>query len=117
MLEVLPVRNLSPLTQRSYVEHVARFVRHFGRSPEGLGPEGTRWIAYGRGFFLPVRVLSRLFRRRFLTALQEAFDAGRLHFAGSLHPLADPSGFAAHLYPTRHTDWVVYAKRPFAGPQ
>lgn len=69
------------------------------------------------GFFLPVRVLSRLFRRLFLEALQAAFDTGRLHFAGSLDALADPSGFAAHLQPTRHTDWVVYAKPPFAGSQ
>jgi hypothetical protein len=65
---------------------------------------------------LPVRVLSRLFRRLFLDALQEAFDTGQLHFAGSLQALADPSGFAAHLHPTRQTDWVVYAKPPFAGP-
>jgi len=82
----------------------------------GLSPDGTRWIACRPGFFLPVRVLSRLFRRLFLEALQAAFDTGRLHFAGSLHALIDPSGFAAHLHPTRHTDWVVYAKRPFAGP-
>ena len=61
--------------------------------------------------------MSRLFRRLFLDALREAFDTGRLHFAGSLHALADPAGFAAHLQPTRQTDWVVYAKRPFAGPQ
>ena len=63
----------------------------------GLSPDGTRWIACRPGFFLPVRVLSRLFRRLFLDALQEAFDTGQLHFAGSLHALADPSGFAAHL--------------------
>ena len=83
----------------------------------GLSPDGTRWIACRPGFFLPVRVLSRLFRRLFLTSLQEAFDAGQLHFAGSLQALATSSGFAAHLQPTRHTNWVVYAKRPFAGPQ
>ena len=83
----------------------------------GLSPDGTRWIACRPGFFLPVRVLSRLFRRLFLTALQEAFDAGQLHFAGSLHALSEPHGFAAHLQPARATDWVVYAKRPFAGPQ
>jgi Putative transposase/Transposase zinc-binding domain len=82
----------------------------------GLSPDGTRWIACRPGFFLPVRVLSRLFRRLFLQSLQEAFDAGQLYFAGTLHALADPSGFAAHLQPTRQTDWVVYAKRPFAGP-
>jgi len=83
----------------------------------GLSPDSTRWIACRPGFFLPVRVLSRLFRRLFLESLQEAFDTGRLHFAGSLDALADPSGFAAHLHPTRQTDWVVYAKPPFAGPQ
>ena len=83
----------------------------------GLSPDGTRWIACRPGFFLPVRVLSRLFRRLFLASLQEAFDAGRLHFAGSLQALAERSGFAAHLQPTRQTDWVVYAKPPFAGPQ
>lgn len=83
----------------------------------GLSPDGTRWIACRPGFFLPVRVLSRRFRRLFLTALQEAFDDGQLHFAGSLDALAHPSGFAAHLAPTRLTDWVVYAKRPFAGPR
>lgn len=83
----------------------------------GLSPDGTRWIACRPGFFLPVRVLSRLFRRRFLEALQDAFDTDQLHFAGSLHALADPSRFAAHLQPTRQTDWVVYAKAPFAGPQ
>lgn len=83
----------------------------------GLSPDGTRWIACRPGFFLPVRVLSRLFRRLFREALQEAFDSGRLHFAGSRHTLSDQSGFTAHLQPTRQTDWVVYAKPPFAGPQ
>jgi hypothetical protein len=83
----------------------------------GLSPDRTRWIACRPGFFLPVRVLSRLFRRLFLTALHEAFDAGRMHFTGALQALATSAGFAAHLQPTRQTDWVVYAKRPFAGPQ
>jgi len=83
----------------------------------GLSPDGTRWVACRPGFFLPVRVLSRLFRRLFLESLQTAFDTGQLRFCGSLQPLAEPSGFAAHLQPTRHTQWVVYAKRPFAGPQ
>ncbi len=83
----------------------------------GLSPDGTRWIACRPGFFLPVRVLSRLFRRRFLDALQEAFDAGRLHVVASLEALADPHHFAAQVQPARETDWVVYAKPPFAGPQ
>lgn len=82
----------------------------------GLSPDGTRWVACRPGFFLPVRVLSRLFRRLFLTALHDAFDAGQLRFTGALHALADPQSFADHLQPTRQTEWVVYAKRPFAGP-
>ena len=83
----------------------------------GLSHDGTRWIACRRGFFLPVRVLSRLFRRLFLTYLDDAFDAGHLRFAGALAPLSQPGGFADHLRSTRHTEWVVYAKPPFAGPQ
>ena len=85
----------------------------------GGGPslDGTRWIACRPGFFLPVRVLSRLFRRLFLTALEHAFDAGDLAFFGALHALRDRAAFRQHLAPTRQLDWVVYAKRPFAGPQ
>jgi hypothetical protein len=82
----------------------------------GLSPDGSRWIPCRPGFFLPVRVLSRLFRRLFLTALQAAFAAGQLRFAGALQTLADPPRFADHLRPARQTEWVVYAKRPFAGP-
>ncbi len=83
----------------------------------GLSPDGTRWIACRPGFFLPVRVLSRLFRRLFLTALHDAFDDGQLRFSASLQALADPRVFADHLRPARQTEWVVYAKPPFAGPQ
>jgi hypothetical protein len=83
----------------------------------GLAPDGTRWVACRPGFFLPVRVLSRLFRRLFLTALHDAFDEGQLRLAASLEALADPRGFADHLQPARQTEWVVYAKAPFAGPQ
>ncbi len=83
----------------------------------GLSRDGTRWIACRPGFFLPVRVLSRLFRRLFLRYLQEAFDAGRLHFAASLEVLTDPHAFADHLAPAQQKEWVVYAKPPFAGPQ
>jgi hypothetical protein len=83
----------------------------------GLSRDGTRWIACRPGFFLPVRVLSRLFRRLFLQSLQQAFEAGRLHFAGTLAPLAEPPAFARHVAPARQTEWVVYAKRPFAGPR
>ena len=82
----------------------------------GLSPDGSRWIACRPGFFLPVRVLSRLFRRLFLDRLAAAHGAGRLAFHGDLAPLADPAAFAAHLAPLRRAEWVVYAKRPFAGP-
>ena len=83
----------------------------------GLSPDGTRWIACRPGFFLPVRVLSRLFRRLFLKQLEAAFAAGTLHLAGSLHALHNPHAWARYLAPVRHIEWVVYAKRPFAGPQ
>ncbi len=61
-------------------------------------------------------MLSRLFRRLFLTALHDAFEDGHLRVSGSLQALSDPQGFADHLQPARHTEWVVYAKPPFAGP-
>jgi hypothetical protein len=82
----------------------------------GLSPDGTRWIACRPGFFLPVRVLSRLFRRLFLAAVQHAFEDGHLRFSGALQGLSDPRAFAAHLQPVGQTEWVVYAKPPFAGP-
>jgi hypothetical protein len=82
----------------------------------GLSPEGS-WIACRPGFFLPVRVLSRLYRRLFLERLRTAFDAGRLGFFGELAGLAKPPAFAAHLRPLHTIEWVVYAKRPFGGPQ
>jgi hypothetical protein len=83
----------------------------------GLSADGQRWIACRRGFFLPVRVLSRLFRRRFREALTQAHQAGRLQFFGEHAALAAPAAFAAWLAPLRRCEWVVYAKRPFAGPE
>lgn len=83
----------------------------------GLGPDGTRWIACRPGFFLPVRVLSRLFRRRFLEELQRLHEVGKLKFFGEHASLADAGAFRAWLSPLRRSEWVVYAKRPFAGPQ
>lgn len=83
----------------------------------GLSPDGTRWISCRPGFFLPVRVLSRLFRRLFLEYLLTAFDSGKLEFFSSLEPLRERHAFLQHLAPTRETEWVVYAKRPFAGPE
>jgi len=83
----------------------------------GLSLDGERWIACRPGFFLPVRVLSRLFRRRFLEELEQAHRAGRLQFFGEHAALADASTFARWLAPLRACEWVAYAKRPFAGPQ
>jgi hypothetical protein len=83
----------------------------------GLAPDGTRWIACRPGFFLPVRVLSRLFRRRFLEELQRLHEGGKLRFFGEHAALADAAAFSAWLAPLRKCEWVVYAKRPFAGPQ
>ena len=84
----------------------------------GGGPslDGTRWVACRPGFFLPVRVLSRLFRRLFLDALRVAFEAGHLGFFGELAPLAEPAAFARRLRDLRQVEWVVYAKPPFGGP-
>ena len=83
----------------------------------GLSANGSQWIACRDGFFLSVRVLSKLFRRLFLEKLVNAFDAGKLKFFSSLEPLQNPSSFRDCLAPLRETAWVVYAKRPFAGPE
>ena len=82
----------------------------------GLSPDGTQWVACRPGFFLPVRVLSRLFRRLFLQHLQAAYDAETLRLDGSLAPLQDRPTWTRALAGLRQTEWVVYAKRPFAGP-
>jgi hypothetical protein len=83
----------------------------------GLSPDAQRWVSCRPGFFLPVRVLSRLFRRLFLTALKRSFDAGELKFFGSIKALLDRGRFAQFLTKAKQREWVVYAKRPFAGPQ
>ncbi len=83
----------------------------------GLSPDGRRWIPCRPGFFLPVRVLSRLFRRLFLEALDQAFAAGHLRFSASLAALQDPQAWTEYLAPTRTAEWVVYAKPPFGGPR
>jgi Putative transposase/Transposase zinc-binding domain len=82
----------------------------------GLSPDGERWVACKPGFFLSVRVLSRLFRRRFLEELAKAHRASLLQFFGEYTSLAEPTTFADWLAPLRKCEWVVYAKRPFAGP-
>lgn len=83
----------------------------------GVSPDGTRWISCRPGFFLPVRVLSRLFRRLFLEALRTAFDADGLKFFGDLASLAEPAAFTRMLAEVRRLAWVVYAKPPFGGPE
>ena len=83
----------------------------------GISLDGQSWISCRPGFFLPVRVLSRLFRRLFLEKLIAAHKAGHLKFFGDHAALADPQAFAAYLAPLRRAEWVVYAKRPFGGPQ
>jgi len=83
----------------------------------GLSADSSQWISCRAGFFLPVGVLSRLFRRLFLENLLKAFDAGKLQFFSSLESLRDRSSFLDYLAPLREAEWVVYAKRPFAGPE
>lgn len=90
---------------------------HFVVPGGGISLDGKRWVACRPGFFLPVRVLSRLFRGLFLHYLQKAFLAGKLKFFSSLQHLNEHAAFLRHLAPVRLAEWVVYCKRPFAGPQ
>ena len=83
----------------------------------GISLDGTRWIACRPGFLLPVRVLSRLFRRLFLTGLADAHAAGRLTFLGEIDGLRRRTAFTAYLAPLRRKSWFVYANPPFAGPE
>ena len=83
----------------------------------GLSPDGERWVACRPGFFLPVRVLSRFFRRRFLELLGQAFERGELEFFSALEALRERKAFYRYLDPLREKEWVVYAKAPFAGPE
>jgi hypothetical protein len=83
----------------------------------GLSADGQRWISCRPGFFLPVRILSRVFRGKFLSKLRQAFDQGRLSFHGELSSLADPGTFQKRLSASARTDWMVYAKPPFGGPE
>jgi hypothetical protein len=83
----------------------------------GLSSDHERWVGCLPGFFLPVKVLSRLFRRLFLDALEQAFQNNKLQFFSDLASLSDPDNFSAYLKPLRDSEWVVYAKPPFGGPQ
>ena len=83
----------------------------------GVSSDGERWVACRHGFFLPVRVLSRLFRRRFIEELEKLHRAGQLRFFGDDASLVEVPAFTRWLAPLRTSEWVVYAKRPFAGPE
>jgi Putative transposase len=82
----------------------------------GLSPDHQRWIHARYAFFLPVRVLGRVFRGKFVAGLKRAFRQGELTFPGSLQSLGAEKAFHAFLRPLFRQDWVVYAKRPFGGP-
>ena len=90
---------------------------HFVVPGGGISPDGTRWIACRPGFFLPVRVLSRLFRGLFLHYLENTFAAGKLRLFSALQQLNERAAFLRHLAPLRSAEWVVYSKRSFAGQQ
>jgi Putative transposase/Transposase zinc-binding domain len=83
----------------------------------GLSLDHTHWVKSQNRFFLPLKVLSRVFRGKFVVGLKQAFQSGRLSFHGNLTPLARPKTFAAWLRPLFRKDWVVYAKPPFGGPE
>jgi hypothetical protein len=83
----------------------------------GISPDGTRWVSCRPNFFLPVRVLSRLFRRLFLQMLDTAYQTGHLQFFGEQRALIEPRQFARYLAPLRKAEWVVYSKSPFGGPE
>jgi hypothetical protein len=82
----------------------------------GIAPDGASWISCRPGFFPPVRVLSRMFRGLFLHYLEKAFAAGHLSFFSAHRHLHEPAAFRHYLAPAHNTEWVVYSKRPFAGP-
>ena len=82
----------------------------------GISLDGSRWVACRPGFFLPVKVLSCRFRKLFLRYLEQSYAQGKLQFYGELQHLSDPSSFAKYLAPLKDSEWVVYAKAPFGGP-
>src|SRR5262252_10705006 len=83
----------------------------------GISLDGSRWVACRPSFFLPVKVLSRRFRKLYLRYLEQAYAAGKLQFHGDLEQLADAKNFARYLAPLARMEWVVYAKPPFGGPE
>jgi hypothetical protein len=101
----------------SFHPHLHCIVTGGGLRPAECTTNPDQWMACRRHFFLPVKVLSRHFRHRFLSALQRAYRNGKLRFFGDLKVLEDPGWFEEHLRPLKKTEWIVYAKQPFAGPQ
>jgi hypothetical protein len=97
--------------------HIHCIVTGGGLRPADTEPGQHQWIGSRKNFFLPVKVLSRYFRHRFLKALRRTHENGELEFFGELKHLADPSWFDEHLRPLKKIDWVVYAKPPLAGPE
>ena len=91
---------------------IRTFISGSGR---GISPDGESWITCRPGFFLPVQVLSRVFRGLFLRYMEKAFAAGELKFFAAYRHLHEPAAFRRYLAPSWN-EWVVYAKRPFAGP-
>jgi hypothetical protein len=83
----------------------------------GLAPDHASWISSRRSFFLPIKVLSRVFRGKFVDGLRSAFQSGTLQFHGHLLPLAEPRAFASWLRVLFRHDWIVYSKKPFGGPE
>src|SRR5712675_863808 len=83
----------------------------------GISPDHSRWIPCRKSFFLSVKVLSRFFRKRFLIHLRKAFQKGKLQFRGELESWAQPAAFDALCRKADQVEWVVYAKRPFGGPE
>ena len=107
-----------PITRQGHAKHdPERAHVHVIVPGGGLSQNGGRWINCRPGFFLSVKILSRLFRRLFLEGLAKLHQTGKLQFFDDLAKLADPDTFAAHLAPLRKTNWVVYAKPPFGGPE
>jgi hypothetical protein len=82
----------------------------------GISLDGSRWVACRPGFFLPVNVLSCRFRKLYLRYLEQTYAAGKLQFYGELQELSDPKRFTQYLAPLHDSEWVVYAKAPFGGP-
>ena len=105
-------RGRAPLSSHPTHPHV-----HCVMAAGGLAPDHSRWISSRRSFFLPVKVLSRVFCGKFVAGLKTAFQAGALQFHGHLLPLVEPRAFASWLRVLFRHDWVVYSKRPFGGPE